>query len=94
MHDYPEDCNGKMSQVRNGEKMLLDIPSELTPPTVRVNGHIYFVDELLQQSSGTFFIPERFFYASDTESQSDTGVFSGRQLYALGFSVMESLVSH
>lgn len=47
-----------MLQVFNGTKMLLDLPS---PPAVRVNGTIYFVNELLQESSKAYFIRERFF---------------------------------
>jgi hypothetical protein len=31
-------------------------------PTVSVNEHIFFVGELLQQTDGSYFIPERFFY--------------------------------
>ena len=94
MQDYPEDCDGGMSQVFNGEKMLFDSPSEIATPTVRVNGCIYYVDELLQQSSGAYFIPERFFYAKDTEGGSDTGVYTGRQLFSLGYVISESIVSH
>jgi hypothetical protein len=36
--------------------------SALVVPTVCVNGRIFFVDELLQNQDGTYFIPERFFY--------------------------------
>ena len=42
--------------------MLFDIPPTLVVPTVCVNDRIFFVGELLQQSDGTYFIPERFFY--------------------------------
>ncbi|KIK80517.1 hypothetical protein PAXRUDRAFT_15749 [Paxillus rubicundulus Ve08.2h10] len=61
MEDYPEDAGSCMLQVFNGEKMLLEVPS---PPAARVEGKIYFIDELLQERSGTYFIPEHFFYAS------------------------------
>lgn len=50
-----------MSQVFNGQKMLLEL---LSPPAARVDGKIYFVNELLQECSGGFFVPERFFTAS------------------------------
>ncbi|KAG2086478.1 hypothetical protein BD769DRAFT_1320705, partial [Suillus cothurnatus] len=58
MQDYPEDGGRGMSQVFNGEKMLFKLPS---PPAVKVDGEIYFVNELLQDSSGDYFIPEHFF---------------------------------
>ncbi|KAG2079913.1 uncharacterized protein F5147DRAFT_784669 [Suillus discolor] len=56
--DYPEDGGKGMSQVFNGEKMLFELPS---PPAAKVDGEIYFVNELLQDASGDYFIPERFF---------------------------------
>ncbi|KAG2104655.1 uncharacterized protein F5147DRAFT_746517 [Suillus discolor] len=61
MQDYPEDCGKGMLQVFNSTKMLLDLPS---PPAARVDGMIYFVNELLQESSGAYFIPEQFFLGS------------------------------
>ncbi|KAG2129941.1 hypothetical protein DEU56DRAFT_692012, partial [Suillus clintonianus] len=60
MMDYPEDGGTGMSQVFHGHKMLLELPS---PPAARVDGKIYFVNELLQERSGAFFVPERFFNA-------------------------------
>ncbi|KAG2147895.1 uncharacterized protein EDB93DRAFT_1059045, partial [Suillus bovinus] len=45
IQDYPKDGGDGMSQVFNGMKMLLDLPS---PPAVWVDGTIYFVNELLQ----------------------------------------------
>ena len=50
-----------MSQVFNGTKMMFD---GCASPAARVEGKIYFVDELLQECSGSYFIPEHFFYAS------------------------------
>ncbi|KAH7931055.1 hypothetical protein BV22DRAFT_999145, partial [Leucogyrophana mollusca] len=90
MQDYPEDEGSGMSQVFSGEKMLFNLPS---PPAVRVDGGIYFVDELLQDSSEIYFIPKRFFLASYTATphhnapQSSTGVRDDtrpKELYALG----------
>jgi len=68
MQDYPEDGGSGMKQACNGTKMLLNIPSEVVSPTVCVHGQIFFIDELLQCSSGTYFIPERFFYAKSEAS--------------------------
>jgi hypothetical protein len=91
MQDFPEDGGSGMSQVFNGEKMLHELPS---PPAVRVNGSVYFVGELLQESSGGYFIPERFFLAtppsvstapgSPTEQTSESCM---KEHFALGRSV-------
>ncbi|KAH9079599.1 hypothetical protein EDB83DRAFT_2170317, partial [Lactarius deliciosus] len=58
--DYPIDGNGGASQVFHGSKML-NISSTLVVPTVCVDDRIFFVDKLLQNQDGTYFIPERFF---------------------------------
>ena len=63
MTDYPHDCGGRMSQVHSGSKMLSELPSEMASPAVRVNNKIYFANELVQLTDGSYFIPERFFYA-------------------------------
>ncbi|KAG1733337.1 uncharacterized protein EDB91DRAFT_1010726, partial [Suillus paluster] len=89
MKDYPEDGGEGMSQVFNRKKMLFDL---LSLPAVRVDGTIYFTDELLQDDSGDYFIPERFFYASppadsdsdDTEPREHVDM---KPLYALGRAV-------
>jgi hypothetical protein len=92
MQDYPEDGGSGMKQTFNGAKMLLDIPSEIVSPTVRIHGQIFFVDELLQCSSGTYFIPERFFYAKSEASEHDT-TEPLRELFALGYDVSLTEVS-
>ncbi|KAG6372218.1 hypothetical protein JVT61DRAFT_8017 [Boletus reticuloceps] len=61
MQEYPEDGQGRMSQVHHGSKMLDNLPDGLAPPCVRVDRAIYFVNELLQQSTGQYFIPKKFF---------------------------------
>lgn len=76
MQDYPEDGGSGMSQVFHGQKMLLNLPS---PPTARVHGKIYFVNEILQEETGNYFIPERFFLANYDPTPPNT-----KQLYALG----------
>ena len=50
-----------MSQVHHGSKMLEDLPDGLAPPCVHVDHAVYFVDELLQQSMGRYFISKKFF---------------------------------
>ncbi|KAG2094609.1 uncharacterized protein F5147DRAFT_747791 [Suillus discolor] len=83
MQDYPEDGGDGMSQVFNGMKMLLDLPS---PPAVRVDGTIYFVNELLQESSKAYFIPECFFLGScPSANEVEPGAQSNVKIqYALG----------
>ncbi|KAG0693799.1 hypothetical protein DFH29DRAFT_774696, partial [Suillus ampliporus] len=89
MQDYPEDGGKGMSQVFNGKKMLLDLPS---PPAARVDGKVFFVNELLQDSSGDYFIPECFFLGSSSVDgdiehckKSDAKI-----LYALGRAVQRT----
>ena len=60
--DYPIDGQGYTAQVFHGSKMLFDISPALVVPTVFVNERVFFVGELLQQSDGSYFIPEQFFY--------------------------------
>lgn len=93
MQDYPEDGGDGMSQVFNGTKMLLDLPS---PPAVRVNGTIYFVNELLQESSKAYFIPERFFLGScPPTDEVEPGAQSNVKVqYALGRAVQRTNVCY
>jgi len=80
MQDYLEDGGRGMSQVFNGEKMLFELP---LPPAAKVNREVYFVNELLQDSSGDYFIPKWFFIASYA-SMGDT---ADKLLHALGRTV-------
>ncbi|KAG2096509.1 uncharacterized protein F5147DRAFT_778302 [Suillus discolor] len=50
------------------------------------NLEIYFVNELLQDASGDYFIPEHFFLVSYTS----TGDNTDKQLYALGCTVQQT----
>ena len=83
MQDYPQDGGLGMSQVFNGQKMLSEFQS---PPAVWVDGKIFFINELLQEDSENYFIPEHFFYGPDQPSQSDSSLGSSQKklLYALG----------
>ncbi|KAI9463504.1 hypothetical protein HD554DRAFT_2124595 [Boletus coccyginus] len=94
MQDFPEDGGKGMSQVFNGEKMLLEAPS---PPAARVDGNIYFIGELLQESSGRFFIPERFFLSGPLgtstvipESSGEQTLTGMKELFALGRSAVRT----
>jgi hypothetical protein len=97
MQDFPEDGGSGMSQIFNGEKMLHELPS---PLAVRVNSSVYFVRELLQESSGGYFIPKHFFLATPpsastvpTSPTEQTPESSVRVLFALGRSVTCTNVS-
>ncbi|KAG1779722.1 hypothetical protein EV702DRAFT_944948, partial [Suillus placidus] len=83
MQDYPEDGGKGMSQVFNREKMLFELPS---PPAAKVDGEIYFVNELLQDASGDYFIPEHFFLASYTSTNDS----ADKQLHVLGRAVQRT----
>ncbi|KAG2096508.1 uncharacterized protein F5147DRAFT_778300 [Suillus discolor] len=56
------------------------------PPAAKVDREIYFVNELLQDASGDYFIPEHFFLVSYTS----TGDNTDKQLYALGCTVQQT----
>ncbi|KIN94074.1 hypothetical protein M404DRAFT_169267 [Pisolithus tinctorius Marx 270] len=83
MQDFPEDGGEGMSQVFNGGKLLHELPS---PPAIRVDGTVYFVDELLQECSGDYFFPEHFFLAApEAIAGSATGFLPTKAVYALGW---------
>lgn len=92
MMDYPEDGGLGMSQVCHGQKMLLEMPS---PPAARVGGKVYFINELLQERSGAYFVPERFFNASyGSSNQRDSqDLRQDKELYAMGRAVQYTDVS-
>jgi hypothetical protein len=84
MQDYPEDGGKGMSQVFHGGKMLTNALS-LGPPAVCVDGTVYFVNEILQEPSGNYSIPERFFLAMQSiAGQSDAGNTEAKEIFALG----------
>ncbi|KAG8948539.1 hypothetical protein FRC03_000712 [Tulasnella sp. 419] len=81
MQDYPEYLGGKMSQVFHGSKMLEDLPDHLLTPTARANDRIFWVNELLQCTTGHYFIPKRYIIYSTSAEGED------RELYAIGHDV-------
>lgn len=85
MTDYAVDNGPGMSQVNHGNKVLLDLPNDATSPSVRANGKIFFVGELLQCTSGAYFIPEHFFQRT---MKSEEGM--EEVLYSLGRDVLSS----
>jgi hypothetical protein len=90
MQDYPEDSGHGMSQVFNGTKMLFDLPSDIVAPAAKNRGRIFYVNELLQDDRGTYFIPQRYFYGPvDPQDRLST-----RVLYALGWNAERTQVCH
>lgn len=88
MQEYSKDGQTYMSQVHHGSKMLKDLLDGLAPPCICVNRVVYFVDELLQQSTGGYFIPKKFFQAKvspEGESMEPT-------ILALGHKVSKTVV--
>ncbi|KAI6017560.1 hypothetical protein BKA83DRAFT_4015195, partial [Pisolithus microcarpus] len=82
MQDFPEDGGKGMSQTFHGEKLLHELPS---PPAVQVDGTVYFVGELLQECSGDYFFPERFFLAAPEAVGGDSaGSPQMKVMYAVG----------
>lgn len=97
MLHYPIDGDGGMSQVHHADK-IKELPDRLAAPTVRVNGKIFFIKELLQQYSGDYFIPKRFFAAKTSPTTTGPAIVEpaspdGFQLYADGQQVLRSEVS-
>lgn len=56
---YPEDAGNKLEEVWHGDKMLRDVPDHLLSPTIRHNGVLYYVNELVQCFDGSWFLPKR-----------------------------------
>ncbi|KAF8124200.1 hypothetical protein EV363DRAFT_1403310 [Boletus edulis] len=44
-------------------KILMDLPDDLAPPSIWVNGKVFFVNKLLQQSTKRYFILTKLFQA-------------------------------
>lgn len=90
MQEYPEDLGRRMSEVYHGRKMLFELSSDIRPPTVKVNKNFFFIDKLLQLSTGGYFIPKHFFY-SKTQNANTGGP---AELNAQGFIVHPQEVSN
>ena len=75
---YPDDAGNKLEEVWNGDKMLRDVPDHLLSPTIRHNSVIYYVNELVQCSDGSWFLPKRWLTRD-----------GGKVMLASGFCVTE-----
>ena len=68
--------------------MLEDLPDGLAPPCVRVDCAVYFINELLQQSTGQYFLPKRFFQARMSRKKGSME----HTIFALGHKVSKTSV--
>ncbi|KAJ7483665.1 hypothetical protein FB451DRAFT_1029349, partial [Mycena latifolia] len=58
---YPEDSGSRLSEARQGQRWLKELPDEQTTPMLRIAGHDYFVYEPAMLDDGDFCIPTRWF---------------------------------
>ncbi|KAI0694535.1 hypothetical protein BC835DRAFT_1274457 [Cytidiella melzeri] len=92
MQDYPQNGEGRMSQMWHGEKMVLEAPPA---PAARVRNRIYFVDELVYCTDNSYFIPERFVLEASQQGDSDVQNSSiEEKLVAIGRKVRKTEVKH
>ncbi|KAK7032978.1 hypothetical protein R3P38DRAFT_3313080 [Favolaschia claudopus] len=63
LHFYPEDSGQKLSEARQGQRWLNEIPDEQTTPMVRISGNDYYIYEpaMLDSGSAECCIPIRWF---------------------------------
>ena len=84
MQDYPVDGGKFTAQVFSGEKLLLKAPVETRLPATRVQGKIFFINELTQLSNSKYFIPEMFFCEAPNEAPNEARGNKEQNLFALG----------
>ncbi|KAJ7670498.1 hypothetical protein B0H14DRAFT_3102396 [Mycena olivaceomarginata] len=53
------DAGNKLGEVWHGEKMMRDTPDHLLSPNICHNGKMYYVNELVQRTDGSWFLPKR-----------------------------------
>jgi hypothetical protein len=82
MSFYPEDAGNKLGEVWHGEKMMRDTPDHLLSPNIRHNGKMYYVNELVQRTDGSWFLPKRWVTRNN-----------GKVMLASGYNVKESEAS-
>ncbi|TRM70314.1 hypothetical protein BD626DRAFT_448805 [Schizophyllum amplum] len=66
---YPEDSGAKLSEARQADRWLRELPSELTTPVARIDGHDYFILEPAMLQSGDCCMPIRWFTRLDPSSK-------------------------
>ena len=92
MQDYAEEGSNSILQVFHDSKMLHEV---LSSPAVQVEGNIYFVEEILQDCTGNYFFPKRFFCATRrvAEGMTSSPEADKKEVYALGCPAEQTEVS-
>jgi hypothetical protein len=62
---YPEDSGPKLSEARQGERWLKELPDTQTTPMVRIADKDFFIHEPAMLRDGTCCIPTRWFTKDD-----------------------------
>ncbi|KAL1674996.1 hypothetical protein EV122DRAFT_219370 [Schizophyllum commune] len=65
LHFYPEDSGVALSEARQADRWLHELPGELTTPVARINDTDYFIYEPAMLRSGEFCMPFRWFTRKD-----------------------------
>ncbi|KAF8192221.1 hypothetical protein K438DRAFT_1762221 [Mycena galopus ATCC 62051] len=61
LHFYPEDSGPKLSEARQGERWLHELPDKQTTPMARISGKDYYIHEPAILDDGQYVIPTRWF---------------------------------
>lgn len=61
LHFYPEDSGPKLSEARQGERWLKELPDDRTTPMVRISNLGFYIHEPAMLDDGQFVIPARWF---------------------------------
>ncbi|KAJ7110547.1 hypothetical protein C8R44DRAFT_633975 [Mycena epipterygia] len=61
LHFYPEDSGPKLSEARQGQRWLKELPDDRTTPMVRMSGKDYYIHEPAMLASGECVVPTRWF---------------------------------
>lgn len=61
LHFYPEDSGPKLSEARQGQRWLKELPDDRTTPMVRLSGNDYYIHEPAMLASGDCVVPTRWF---------------------------------
>ncbi len=92
MQDYAIDDEGGMLQLHHEQKLTTALSGSITSPATQVGNTIYFVDELLQLKSRSYFTPEQFFQVAlkDVDTAKHWSSWYGKEyeLWALSWSVL------
>ncbi|KAJ7312338.1 hypothetical protein DFH08DRAFT_717753 [Mycena albidolilacea] len=61
LHFYPEDSGPKLSEARQGQQWLNELPNEGTTPMARIAGKDYYIHKPAMLSNGQCVVPVQWF---------------------------------